>query len=103
MSFDLIFLQVDALLTINRLKLVVFVAYRTALHPLRAFPGPLAAKVTLGYPAWYALQKRLHLVIYQNHQKYGSVVRIGPNRLVFNSVSALKGIYTPTCIISRQF
>ncbi|KAI1419418.1 cytochrome P450 [Xylaria sp. FL1777] len=72
--------------------LVVF-AYRVLLHPLSKYPGPFVAKLTEGYGGFYAGLQRLHLVTQQNHQKYGNVVRIAPNRLVFNSAKALHDIY----------
>ncbi|KAI0880464.1 cytochrome P450 [Annulohypoxylon maeteangense] len=62
-------------------------------HPLSKFPGPPLARFTDGYAAIHASQRRLHLATYQDHQKYGPVVRQGPNRLVFNTVTALQDIY----------
>ncbi|KAI1479685.1 cytochrome P450 [Daldinia eschscholtzii] len=51
--------------------------YRATLHPLSKYPGPL----------------HLHLAIWQNHLKYGPVIRLGPNKLVFSSITALRDIY----------
>ncbi|KAK8013125.1 cytochrome P450 [Apiospora marii] len=68
-------------------------AYRILLHLLIKYPGPLAAKLTDAYNGFFAYRRRLHLTAWQNQQKYGSVVRQGPNKLVFNSVRALKDIY----------
>ncbi|KAI0487709.1 cytochrome P450 [Xylaria cf. heliscus] len=68
-------------------------SYRLVLHPLRQYPGPFLAKITQAYAGFYAVQKRLHLEVYQYHEQYGSVVRVGPNRLVFNTATALKDIY----------
>ncbi|KAI1100847.1 cytochrome P450 [Jackrogersella minutella] len=72
---------------------IFLITYRLLLHPLSQYPGPLLAKLTQGYSGFIAVQKRLHLEIYQYHQRYGPVVRIGPNRLVFNTVTALRDIY----------
>ncbi|KAM7223126.1 Cytochrome P450 [Rhypophila decipiens] len=79
------------------LLLLVIGGYRVVLHPLNTYPGPLVAKLTLWYPTWFAIQKRLHIVIFKNHQKYGSVVRIGPGRLVFNTITALRVQGVPRC------
>ncbi|KAH9886887.1 cytochrome P450 [Xylariomycetidae sp. FL2044] len=68
-------------------------AYRLSLHPLRQYPGPLFAKVSDLYVGFFAACQTSHLMTYENHLKYGSVVRLGPNRLVFNSVTALRDIY----------
>ena len=60
-------------------------------HPLRKYPGPILAKLTDAYGGIHAIRQRFHLVTYDAHQKYGKVVRLGPNRLVFNSAAALHG------------
>lgn len=66
-------------------------AYRTLLHPLSNYPGPLAAKLTDAYSGFFAYRKSLHLTTWENQQKYGPVVRQDPNKLVFNSIRALRG------------
>ncbi|KAI2465979.1 cytochrome P450 [Annulohypoxylon bovei var. microspora] len=71
----------------------LYVSYQVLLHPLRNYPGPLIAKLTNGYTGFFAIKRILHIEIWRNHQKYGSVVRIGPDRLVFNSATALRDIY----------
>jgi hypothetical protein len=56
-------------------------------------PGPrvyILTKWRLAYDDWKGIRTK---TIYQLHQKYGPVVRIGPNELSFNSLSALKTIY----------
>ncbi|KAI0859842.1 cytochrome P450 [Xylaria cubensis] len=72
--------------------LLVF-SYRLLLHPLRGFPGPFTGKVSYIYGGACALAQNTHLKVYQNHLKYGSIVRIAPDRLVFNTVTALRDIY----------
>ncbi|KAI0975019.1 cytochrome P450 [Xylaria arbuscula] len=69
------------------------IIYRILFHPLRSYPGPFGAKITNGYGGFYALSKRLHLATFRDHEKYGNVMRYGPNRLVFNSAQALQDIY----------
>ncbi|KAI1322518.1 cytochrome P450 [Xylariaceae sp. FL0255] len=69
------------------------ISYNIVLHPLRHYPGPLVAKFTDCYAGFYALSMRLHLATYQDHKRYGSIIRHGPNRLVFNSPTALNDIY----------
>ncbi|KAI8627470.1 cytochrome P450 [Xylariaceae sp. FL1651] len=75
------------------LYLVFLFSHRLLLHPLRSYPGPLLAKLTDGHAGIYALAWRLHLVTYQDHRKYGPVMRHGPDRLVFNTVAAYRDIY----------
>ncbi|KAI1453478.1 cytochrome P450 [Annulohypoxylon moriforme] len=73
-------------------------SYQTILHPLRNYPGPLVARFSDAYGGYHALKKRLHLATYQDHLKYGPVVRQAPNRLVFNTANALHDIYLNTGI-----
>ncbi|KAK5988316.1 Cytochrome P450 monooxygenase apf7 [Cladobotryum mycophilum] len=68
-------------------------AYRIFAHPLKKYPGPWLARISDAYGGWYALRRRLHLQTYQDHLKYGPVIRQGPNKLVFNSATALQDIY----------
>ncbi|KAI0154958.1 cytochrome P450 [Xylariaceae sp. FL1272] len=72
---------------------LLILSYRVVCHPLSRFPGPLLAKCTKGYGAFYALRRSLHLKTFHDHQKYGPVVSHGPNKLVFNTVTALRQIY----------
>ncbi|KAI1260526.1 cytochrome P450 [Xylariaceae sp. FL1019] len=72
---------------------VVVALYRVYLHPLAGYPGPFLAKVTDGYAGFHALMMRLHLATWDDHQRYGPVIRHGPNKLVFNSATALRSIY----------
>ncbi|KAF1959963.1 cytochrome P450 monooxygenase-like protein [Byssothecium circinans] len=74
-------------------RCIVVYSYRLTIHPLSKFPGPRLAAVTDWYTVYYSLLKRLHLVTYRDHGKYGSVIRHGPNKLVFNSGQALRDIY----------
>ncbi|KAI0157247.1 benzoate 4-monooxygenase cytochrome P450 [Xylariaceae sp. FL1272] len=67
--------------------------YRLLLHPLSRYPGPLVAKITDGYGGLYALKRELHLKTWEDHQRFGSVIRQGPNKLVFNSLQAVRDIY----------
>ncbi|KAI1176833.1 cytochrome P450 [Nemania sp. FL0916] len=73
--------------------ILLVVAYNFALHPLRNFPGPPIAKLTNGYGAYHVVRNRMHLAMYRDHLKYGPVVRHGPNRLVFNTMTAMHDIY----------
>lgn len=65
--------------------------HRYAFHPLRSYGGPSLAHLTDAYGGFQALHGRSHLDTYENHLKYGSVFRQGPNKLVFNTIAALQG------------
>lgn len=63
------------------------------LFKVRGIPGPRLYALTqwrLAYDDWKGIRTR---TIHQLHQKYGPVVRIAPNEISFNSLSALKAIY----------
>ncbi|KAI1371358.1 cytochrome P450 [Hypoxylon crocopeplum] len=67
--------------------------FRLLLHPLRGYPGPFFARLTDAYGGYCAMRKCLHLTTYENFKKYGPVVRQAPNRLIFNTATALHDIY----------
>ncbi|KAI1298539.1 cytochrome P450 [Xylaria venustula] len=83
---------IECLTLITKQGLIAF-SFQILLHPLRKYPGPLLAKFTNGYGAFYALKRSLHLQTFEDHRRYGPVVRHGPNKLVFNTATALKQIY----------
>lgn len=76
-------------------KSLVLVGYRIFLHRLHRYPGPFFSKLTDWYAGAFAIQQRLPQKILQLHQTYGSVIRIGPDRLVFNTITALQGKVSP--------
>ncbi|KAI0173111.1 hypothetical protein GGR52DRAFT_541952 [Hypoxylon sp. FL1284] len=73
--------------------LLLKVCYRLWLHPLHKYPGPLLGKLSNAYGGYHSLTKRHHLTTLKNHQRYGPVIRQGPNMLIFNSATALQDIY----------
>jgi cytochrome P450 len=68
-------------------------AYRIWFHPLAKYPGPFLAKLTDLYSTYHAWKGDRHLEFWRSHEKYGNIVRFGPNSLSFNSNNALKEIY----------
>jgi cytochrome P450 len=66
---------------------------RFLLDPLAKYPGPFIARFTDAYGGYHAAKKQLHLATHVGHLKYGSVYRLGPKRLVFNTVNAVRDIY----------
>ncbi|KAI1751863.1 cytochrome P450 [Xylaria castorea] len=73
--------------------LAVYSTYQRFFHPLSKYPGPFLASLSDAYGGFYASKQCLHLVTRENQLKYGAVVRQGPNKLVFSSISALRDIY----------
>lgn len=61
---------------------------------LRRFPGMTwLAPLTNASLNYHAFRGRKFLTIHDAHQKYGTVVRVGPESLSFNSAAAFKDIY----------
>ncbi|UNI17170.1 hypothetical protein JDV02_003545 [Purpureocillium takamizusanense] len=74
-------------------KTVVTIVYRLLFHPLAHVPGPkLAAISDLPFIAYF-FRGDSHTVVLRWHEKYGEVVRIGPDELSFNNEQAWKEIY----------
>jgi hypothetical protein len=61
-------------------------------HPLAAFPGPMLARVTRFWAFTQFIGGRQHLVSHQLFDYYGSVVRSGPNHLLFRDARAISTI-----------
>ncbi|KAH7128174.1 cytochrome P450 [Dendryphion nanum] len=75
------------------LRCLLVYSYRLWFHPLSKYPGPFLAKISNLYAAYHALRMRLHLAAAHDHARYGSVIRHGPNKLIFNTAGGLQDIY----------
>ncbi|KAG9235155.1 cytochrome protein [Amylocarpus encephaloides] len=73
---------------------VGLVVYRLWFHPLSKFPGPLLAKVTNLYGGYHAYKGDIHVDMWRCHEVYGDYVRYAPNRLLVNTNTGLKEIYS---------
>ena len=60
---------------------------------LQKYPGPLLASLTDWWRFWDVYRRSSHETHQKLHQKYGDVVRLGPNTLSFANPKALKTIY----------
>ena len=67
--------------------------YNVFFHPLRHFPGPKLGASTQLVNVYYILRGVNSRYLCDLHEKYGDVVRSGPNELSFRSASAIKTIY----------
>ncbi|KAI1332501.1 isotrichodermin C-15 hydroxylase [Xylariaceae sp. FL0255] len=67
--------------------------YRVFFHPLAKYPGPFLAKITDAHQGYHAWKGDRHLQYWRMHERYGKIVRFGPNSVSFNSNGALKDIY----------
>ncbi|PYH89700.1 benzoate 4-monooxygenase cytochrome-like protein P450 [Aspergillus ellipticus CBS 707.79] len=71
----------------------IYIVYQTQFHPLAAYPGPFLAKLTNLYSVVHAFRADRHEDLYQLHQYYRRIVRIGPQRLSILDAQALAPIY----------
>jgi len=65
-------------------------------HPLAGIPGPKRAKLTKWWSSWQVIKRNRYLSTHALHQKYGDIVRIGPNEISFNLPSVVNQIYVDT-------
>ncbi|OCL14612.1 cytochrome P450 [Glonium stellatum] len=70
-----------------------YVIYYRFAHPLSKYPGPYLACLTNWWKVYHTFRLDLHEAVLLLHEKYGSVVRIGPNDLHFWGPEALAPIY----------
>lgn len=61
---------------------------------LRHIPGPFPACITDFQRVYWVKTKRAHLILQDYHEKYGEVVRIGPNLVSVSNPEVLPSIYT---------
>lgn len=63
-------------------------------HPLAKYPGPWWWCISSLKLAYVSYLGRRHFVIDNLHKKYGPFVRIGPNTISINTLSAVKMYYS---------
>ncbi|KAI1121505.1 cytochrome P450 [Nemania abortiva] len=69
--------------------------YNIYLHPAAAFPGPRLAAVSNVWYAYHWATGRYPWAVQNALKKYGDVVRVAPNELVFITPQAFTDIYEP--------
>ncbi|EEB92955.1 hypothetical protein MPER_08459 [Moniliophthora perniciosa FA553] len=72
-------------------------------HPLAAYPGPLLCKLTKFWGAYQGRTGKQFEWYKKLHERYGDVVRIGPNELSFLSPDALGPIMGQNGLPKGQF
>jgi hypothetical protein len=65
-------------------------AYRLSpFHPLAGYPGPILARITRFWAVSTFLTRKQHLITHELFQRYGPVVRTGPNHLAIRDAKAV--------------
>jgi hypothetical protein len=83
-------------LTYDLVLALSIITYRLSpFHPLANYPGPVLAKVTRFWAAEKVIGGNQHIVSHSLFEKYGDVVRTGPNHLIFRNASAIPIIHGP--------
>lgn len=75
---------------------VLFAAYayyQLYLHPLAKYPGPPLAALTEFWHAYVCSTMRRPEYMRAAHEKYGDIIRIGPNMLYINTADSINEIY----------
>ena len=87
--------RVPSLLMSVAFKVLVYqisrILYNIFLHPLAKFPGPLLRSGFYIFNYWEELRGVQAKKALALHNRYGPVVRIGPDSLSFNTANAWKG------------
>ncbi|KDR79011.1 hypothetical protein GALMADRAFT_224262 [Galerina marginata CBS 339.88] len=58
-------------------------------HPLAKYPGPIACRLSKFYLAFLSSEGKQHIYYGRLHEKYGNVVRVGPNELSICDVNVV--------------
>ncbi|KAJ4396222.1 hypothetical protein N0V93_000441 [Gnomoniopsis smithogilvyi] len=95
----------DFLLVAVALSAVVYYVYGVLSSPLAKIPGPWYSNFTEFVVRWHWLQGQRAKYVHSLHQKYGPVVRVGPDEVDVTDVPSIKAIHTvkATYIKSPKF
>jgi hypothetical protein len=72
------------------------------LSPLRQIPGPFLAKVTPYWLIFVDLAGHRTTTLYRLHQRYGSMIRIGPNEVSYSNQDIIKEIYSQQTVLHES-
>ncbi|KAI1119881.1 cytochrome P450 [Nemania abortiva] len=91
-SWDLVnLLPAKQLLAVAIIGFISQIVYNLKFHPLSKYPGPKIAAVSNIWWALNSISGRYPWVIEDALRRYGDVIRIAPNELVFITPQAAKG------------
>ncbi|KAH9884579.1 cytochrome P450 3A13 [Xylariomycetidae sp. FL2044] len=75
------------------LALSAFYVWKSLSSPLRRIPGPRVSLFSSWILKYHEFQAHRTRYVHHLHQRYGPVVRIGPNEVSFSSLEGVKEIY----------
>ncbi|KAI1110083.1 cytochrome P450 [Nemania sp. NC0429] len=85
--------SIGALILSGTLLVLGWWAVQYWMSPLRSYPGPILAGCTNWWRLVQVMTGRYHLNILELHNKYGPIVRIGPNLLDIDMPEVIKTVY----------
>ncbi|EJF55985.1 high nitrogen upregulated cytochrome P450 monooxygenase 2 [Dichomitus squalens LYAD-421 SS1] len=81
---------------LTTLVMSVIVYRLSPVHPLARYPGPIGCKVSKFWMAFLSMPGYQHQYIKSLHERYGDVVRIGPNEVSVRDATALHALLGPS-------
>ncbi|KAF9894565.1 hypothetical protein FE257_006450 [Aspergillus nanangensis] len=88
-----LFFNAPAVISLVAASIAAILVYRACLHPLGKIPGPRIAALTSLWLTYHYWRGTWHDDILRLHDKYGPVVRIGPNEVALVDAAAAKQLY----------
>ena len=70
-----------------------YAAYNRFFHPLAKVPGPFLAGITPLWLVWQCMHQRRPRLDIQLHKRYGDIVRITPDEIIFANPEYFKAVY----------
>lgn len=87
-AFGAIALGLSLLLIIGK------IIYRLMFSPLAAVPGPWYAAVSDFWLTTHVMRLRQCFAVHDLFERYGPIVRIGPNKIAFRDQQAMRSVYS---------
>lgn len=84
---------IESIVVILGIYLCGYIIYQQYLHPLAKFPGPFLASLTDLWQVHQFMTLQQPYTLTRLHEKYGSIVRYGPDKLSITDEEAIKLIY----------
>lgn len=72
---------------------LVYIIYQRYFHPLASIPGPFWASLSRLWMAKHSWDGDMNTTMIALHEKYGDLVRTGPNEVSVADLNAIKTIY----------
>ncbi|PBK94016.1 cytochrome P450 [Armillaria gallica] len=93
-SVDLVSSFAFAAVSLFIAYIALYAIYNAFLSPLSAIPGPWYAAISDIWLTVHVVRLEQCQTIQSLFEKYGPVVRVGPNKVVFNDLSTMRNVYS---------